>query len=76
MCSMKSNGWMIYPVIAGNLVLIAWALAGTPTRIPYLVCALGLFGLSITLFASNAAGDRLKGCIALASTLCALILGI
>lgn len=60
---------MVYPVIAGNLGLIAWALAGSPPRVAYLACAIGLFGLSIALFASNAHGDRLKGCIALATTL-------
>lgn len=76
MCSMKSNGWMVYPVIAGNLGLIAWALAGNPARTLFLVLALVPFGLSIALFASNATGDRLKGCMALASTVCALILGM
>jgi len=76
MCSMKSNGWMVYPVIAGNLGLIAWALVGNPARVLFLVLALVPFGLSIALFASNSAGDRFKGCIALASTVCALILGL
>lgn len=74
MCSMKSNGWIVYPAIAGNLVLIAWALAGSPPRAPYLACVIGLFGLSIALFASNAHGDRLKGCMALVSTVAACLM--
>jgi hypothetical protein len=70
---MKSNGWLVYPIVAVNVALMLWSLLGKPSGEAYILSLLMMVGLSIALLASNAPGDRTKGVVAIASGFLAVV---